>query len=37
MVKNLSSNAGASGSIPGHGMKNPRAMGQLDLRAATKT
>ena len=37
VVKYLSSNAGASSSIPGHGTKNPRAVGQLDPRAATKT
>ena len=37
VVKNLPSNAGAAGLIPGSGTKIPRAMGQLDLRAATKT
>ena len=37
VVKNLPSNAGATSSILGSGTKIPRAMGQLDLRAATKT
>ena len=35
VVKNLPSNAGYMGSIPGQGTKIPHAAGQLNLRAAT--
>ena len=35
MVKNLPSNAGDVGSIPGQGTKIPYAAGQLSLRATT--
>ena len=35
MVKNLPSNAGDTGSIPGWGNKIPRAAGQLSLRTTT--
>ena len=35
MVKNLPSNAGDAGSIPGLGTKIPHATGQLSPRAAT--
>ena len=35
MVKNLPSNAGDMGSIPGRGTKIPHAMGQLSLHATT--
>ena len=35
VVKNLSCNAGDTGSIPGWGTKIPHAAGQLSLRAAT--
>ena len=35
MVKNLPSNAGDVGSIPGGGTKIPHAMGQLSPRATT--
>ena len=35
MVKNLLSNAGDAGSIPGQGTKIPHAVGQLSLRATT--
>ena len=37
MVKNLSSNAGDVGLIPGWGTKMPHALGQLILCMATKT
>ena len=37
MVKNLPSNAGDVGSIPGRGTKIPHAVGQLSPCAATKT
>ena len=37
MVKNLPSNAGDVGSIPGQGTKIPHATGQLRPRAATKS
>ena len=39
MVKNLPSNAGDTGSIPGRGAKIPRTAGQLSLclRSATKS
>ena len=39
VVKNLPSNAGDTGSIPGRGAKIPRAAGQLSLclRSATKS
>ena len=36
MVKNLSANAGDSGSIPGQDTKIPHASGQLNLRSAMK-
>ena len=36
MVKNLPSNAGNMGSIPGQGTKVPRAEGQLSPRVATR-
>ena len=35
VVKNLPSNAGDAGSIPGRGTKIPHAVGQLNLRATT--
>ena len=35
VVKNLPSNAGDAGLIPGQGTKIPRAAGQLSLRATT--
>ena len=35
MVKNLPSNAGDTGSIPGQGTKIPHAMGQLSPHATT--
>ena len=35
MVKNLPSNAGDVGSIPGRGTKIPHAVGQLSLRVTT--
>ena len=35
MVKNLPSNAGDAGSIPGQGTKIPHAAGQLSPRAPT--
>ena len=35
MVKNLPSNAGDAGSIPGRGTKIPPAEGQLNPRSAT--
>ena len=35
MVKSLPSSAGVAGSIPGHGTKIPRAVGQLSPRATT--
>ena len=35
MVKNLPSNAGEAGSIPGRGAKMPHAAGQLSPRAST--
>ena len=35
MVKNLPSNAGDTGSIPGRGTKIPHAMGQLSPRVTT--
>ena len=35
MVKNLPSNAGDVGSLPGWGIKIPRAMGHVSLSAAT--
>ena len=37
MVKNLPSNAGDSGLIPGGGTKIPHAVGQLSPSAAMKT
>ena len=37
MVRNLLSNAGDSGSVPGLGTEIPYAMGQLSLYPATKT
>ena len=36
VVKNLPSNAGDGGSIPGGGTKNPYATGQLSLCASTR-
>ena len=36
VAKNLPSNAGSMGSIPGWGTKIPHAMGQLSLHAITK-
>ena len=36
VVKNLFSNAGDTGLIPGQGTKIPHAVGQLNLCAATK-
>ena len=36
VVKNLPSNAGNTGLIPGWGTKIPRAMGQLSRHAITK-
>ena len=36
VAKNLPSNAGNMGSIPGWGPKIPHAMGQLSLHAITK-
>ena len=36
VVKNLLSNAGDAGSIPGRGTKIPHASGQLNLHAATR-
>ena len=36
VVKNLPSNAGDAGSIPGWGTKIPYAVGQLSLRATTR-
>ena len=35
VVKNLPSNAGDAGSIPGRGTKIPHAVGQLSLHTAT--
>ena len=35
MVKNLPSNAGDAGSIPGGGTKSPHAVGQLNTHATT--
>ena len=35
MVKNLPSNAGDAGSIPGQGTKIPHAVGQLSSHTAT--
>ena len=37
VAKNLPSNAGDAGSIPGQGTKIPHATGQISLRAPTKT
>ena len=37
VVKNLPSNTGDVGSIPGWGTKIPHATGQLSLHATTKT
>ena len=36
MVKNLPSDAGVTGSIPGSGNKIPYTMGQLNLGASTR-
>ena len=36
VVKNLPSNAGDAGLIPGRGAKIPHATGQLSLRATTR-
>ena len=36
VVKNLPSNAGDAGSIPGQGTEIPHAVGQLSLRVATR-
>ena len=35
VIKNLPSNAGDLGSIPGRGTKSPRAVGQLSARTPT--